>query len=89
LPGDIKAGRHYMHPSGIRIGVPEVTRLGMKEDQMIDIAHFIKRVVIEKENPTIVANDVSNFRKEFQKVHYTFDDITGAYEYISLVNRSK
>ena len=89
LPGDIKAGRHYMHPSGIRIGVPEVTRLGMKEDQMIDIAHFIKRVVIEKEDPTIVANDVSNFRKEFQKVHYTFDNITGAYEYISLVNRSK
>ncbi len=89
LPGDIKAGRHYMHPSGIRIGVPEVTRLGMKEDQMIDIAHFIKRVVIEKEDPTIVAKDVSNFRKEFQKVHYTFDNITGAYEYISLVNRSK
>jgi glycine hydroxymethyltransferase len=61
----------------------------MKEDQMIDIAHFIKRVVIEKEDPTIVAKDVSNFRKEFQKVHYTFDNLIGAYEYISLVNRSR
>jgi glycine hydroxymethyltransferase len=78
-----------MHPSGIRIGVPEVTRLGMKEDQMIDIAHFIKRVVIEKEDPTNVAKDVSDFKKEFQKVHYTFDNIIGAYEYISLVNRFK
>src|SRR5919206_108612 len=35
LPGDIKAGRHYMHPSGIRIGVSEITRLGMKESEMI------------------------------------------------------
>src|SRR3712207_7021572 len=34
LPGDIKAGRHYMHPSGVRVGVPETTRLGMKEGEM-------------------------------------------------------
>ena len=34
LPVDIKSGRHYMHPSGIRIGVPEITRLGLKENEM-------------------------------------------------------
>jgi glycine hydroxymethyltransferase len=87
LPGDIKAGRHYMHPSGVRIGVPETTRLGMKEGEMRDIAGFIKRVVVDKQDPLIVAKDVADFRKEFQQVHYAFDNTLGAYEYISLVNK--
>jgi len=88
LPGDIKAGRHYMHPSGIRIGVPETTRLGMKESEMKEIANFIKGIVIDKKDPVTVARKVEDFRKEFQKVHYAFDTVIGAYEYISLVGRS-
>jgi glycine hydroxymethyltransferase len=87
LPGDIKAGRHYMHPSGIRIGVPEITRLGMKEGEMKEIANFIKRVVVNMQDPSVVSKDVSDFRNQFQKVHYTFDNAVGAYEYITLVNR--
>jgi len=83
LPGDIKAGRHYMHPSGVRIGVPEVTRLGMKESEMNVIASFIKRVVIDKVDPLQIAKEVSEFRKEFQKVHYAFDDQMSAYEYVN------
>jgi len=84
LPGDIKAGRHYMHPSGVRIGVPETTRLGMKEGEMRDIANFIKRVVVDKQEPSIVARDVIEFRKQFQQVQYAFDNAIKAYEYISL-----
>jgi glycine hydroxymethyltransferase len=83
LPGDIKAGRHYMHPSGVRIGVPEVTRLGMKESEMNVIASFIKRVVIDKVDPMQIAKDVSEFRKDFQKVHYAFEDHMSAYEYVN------
>lgn len=83
LPGDIKAGRHYMHPSGVRIGVPEVTRLGMKESEMNVIASFIKRVVIDKVDPMRIAKDVSEFRKNFQKVHYAFEDHMSAYEYVN------
>src|SRR5688572_24932216 len=56
LPGDIKAGRHYMHPGGVRIGVPETTRLGMKEGEMREIASFIKRVVVDKQDPAMIAN---------------------------------
>jgi glycine hydroxymethyltransferase len=82
LPGDIKAGKHYMHPSGVRIGVPEVTRLGMKKGDMETIAAFIKRVVIDKVDPTQVAKDVSAFRKDFQKVHYAFDNTMLAHEYV-------
>ena len=89
LPGDIKAGRHYMHPSGVRIGVPETTRLGMKESEMKEIANFIKRVIVEKQDPGIVRKDVADFRKQFQKVHYAFDNAVGAYEYISLIDNGK
>jgi glycine hydroxymethyltransferase len=89
LPGDIKAGRHYMHPSGVRIGVPETTRLGMKESEMKEIANFIKRVIVEKQDPDIVRNDVAEFRKQFQKVYYAFDNAVGAYEYISLIGDGK
>src|ERR671927_1051179 len=86
LPGDIKAGRHYMHPSGIRIGVSEITRLGMKESEMTEIASLIKRVVADMQDPHIVAKDVIDFRKQFQKVWYAFDNAIGAYEYINLVS---
>jgi len=89
LPGDIKLGKHYMHPSGIRIGVPEVTRLGMKENEMQEIADFIKRVVIDKQDPNIISQEVFNFRIRFKKVHYTFDNSLGAYEYKSLVGISQ
>src|SRR5919206_1925346 len=85
LPGDIKAGRHYMHPSGVRIGVPETTRLGMKESDMKEIANFIKRIVIDKSDPKQVANSVFKFRKQFQHVQYAFDNEVKAYEYISLI----
>ena len=78
-----------MHPSGIRIGVPETTRLGMKESEMKEIAKFIKRVIVEKQDPAIVRNDVADFRKQFQKVHYAFDNAVGAYEYISLIGDDK
>src|ERR671939_1279080 len=65
LPGDIKLGKHYMHPGGVRIGVPEVTRLGMRENEMHEIADFIKRVVIDKQDPKIISQEVFNFRMKF------------------------
>jgi glycine hydroxymethyltransferase len=85
LPGDIKAGRHYMHPGGVRIGVPEVTRLGMKEGEMKDIANFIKRVVVDKQDTAKISADVAAFRKQYQNVQYAFDNAVKAYEYVSLV----
>ena len=84
LPGDIKSGKHYMHPSGIRIGVPEVTRLGMRESEMKEIALFIKEVVIDKSDSARVGMDVSKFRQQFQKVQYAFENSTDAYEYIKI-----
>jgi len=84
LPWDIKEGRHFMHPGGIRLGTSEVTRLGMKESEMVEIAEFIKRVVIDKENVGKVKEDVAEFRKDFRKVHYCFEDAAEAYKYVRL-----
>lgn len=84
IPGDIKAGRNYFHPGGIRLGVSEITRLGMKKNEMEEIASLIKNIVIEKKDPKKVLSKVKSFRKNFQKVKFCFDNKLGAYEYVKL-----
>jgi glycine hydroxymethyltransferase len=84
LPLDVRMGRHYTHPGGIRLGTQELTRLGMRESDMETIANFIKRVVIDKESPTQVKRDVTDFRKDFQQVHFCFENATQAYKYIKI-----
>lgn len=84
IPGDIKAGRNYFHPGGIRLGVAEITRLGMKESDMKEVAGFIKKVVVDKKDAKKIAVEVKKFRKDFQKVQYCFDNKLGAYEYVKL-----
>ena len=84
IPGDLKANRHYMHPGGIRLGTSEITRLGMKESEMKEIASMIKDIVIDKKEPGEMKGKIAEFRKEFQKTQYCFDNKVGAYEYIKL-----
>ncbi len=83
LPWDIvRDHRNYMNPGGIRLGVSEVTRLGMKEKDMDIIADLMKEVIVDLKKPEDVRADVSEFRKEFQRVKYCFPAKTKAYEYI-------
>jgi glycine hydroxymethyltransferase len=84
IPGDIKAGRNYFHPGGIRLGVSEITRLGMKQDQMKEIASYMKEIIIDKKESKKILAKVKEFRKKYQKVHYCFDNKLGAYEYVKL-----
>jgi glycine hydroxymethyltransferase len=84
LPWDIREGRNYRNPSGIRLGTPEVTRLGMKEREMEEIAEFIKRVVVDGEDTKRVAGEVAEFRQDYQRVHYCFESATQAYEYVKI-----
>ena len=60
-------------PSGIRIGTQEITRMGMKETDMKEIASFMKRVGLDGEKPAKVKEDVVEFRKCFNKMHFCFD----------------
>jgi len=84
LPWDIREGRHYKNPGGIRLGASEVTRLGMKEREMGEVAEFIRRAVIDGEAPERVAADVVEFRRDYQRVHYAFESATQAYDYIRI-----
>lgn len=61
------------NPSGIRLGTPEVTRVGMKEPEMKEIAGFMKRIAIDKESPRNVREDVIELKKNFMNVKYCFD----------------
>jgi len=85
LPWDIREGRHFMHPGGIRLGTSEVTRLGMKENDMEEIADFMKRIVLDEESPEKVGKDVTEFRKDFQTIHYCFEKEVEAYSYIKIL----
>ncbi|MEE9609717.1 MAG: serine hydroxymethyltransferase, partial [Desulfatiglandales bacterium] len=60
-------------PSGIRLGTQELTRLGMGESEMQEIAGFYKRLIIDKEKGEKVKNDVIELKKGFKKVEFSFD----------------
>lgn len=61
-------------PGGLRMGTIEVTRLGMREDDMDQIADFMARILVEGESPESVGEDVIEFRLPFQTLYYSFDD---------------
>jgi glycine hydroxymethyltransferase len=58
--------------SGVRLGVCEATRRGMKENEMRRIAAFMKRVIVDNEDPNSVKGDVTKFVEEFQEIAYCF-----------------
>jgi len=59
------------NPSGIRMGVQEMTRFGMKEGEMKEVARLIKRVM-DGEDPKKVKEDVVELRKQFVEVKYGY-----------------
>ena len=70
IPGDTD---NPTKPRGLRIGVQEMTRFGMKEEEMKQIARFISEVVIKNEETEKVRKDVEEFRGRFQKTAYCFE----------------
>jgi glycine hydroxymethyltransferase len=70
LPGDTKA----MTPSGLRLGVQELTRVGMDTTQMEEVASLYARVLIKGEDAAAVKRDVTALKSEFQTIRYCFND---------------
>jgi len=62
---------NHDHPDGIRIGVQEMTRLGMKEPEMERIAELMQECIM-KNIP--VKDEVNKFRDAYQTVQYSYDE---------------
>lgn len=58
------------NPVGIRLGVQEMTRFGMKESEMEIIADLFKKCLIDGK---YIADEVEEFRCKYQQIHYSFD----------------
>jgi len=74
LPWDDANTAKY-RPSGIRIGVQELTRIGMKENDMQDVAEFFKRVIMDKEPIERVKLDVKEKKESFSKILFCYNPI--------------
>jgi glycine hydroxymethyltransferase len=61
LPGDANA---------LRLGTQELTRWGMKPDEMRTVAKLMARVLVNGETPERVREDVRVFREGFRDVHF-------------------
>jgi glycine hydroxymethyltransferase len=74
-----------LNPSGIRLGTQELTRVGMKESEMVDVAEFLKRICIDKDDPKKVGEDLKEFKKNFSTIQYCFDAGSPAYKMFDVV----
>ncbi|RLI83311.1 serine hydroxymethyltransferase [Archaeoglobales archaeon] len=61
-------------PSGIRIGVQEVTRLGMKEDEMEEIAEIIHSRLVKGDGEVELRQRVRELKQKFSTIKYTFEE---------------
>ena len=61
-------------PGGLRMGTIEVTRLGMAETEMDRIADFMSRIIVERQKPEAVVEEVTAFRLPFQTLYYCFEN---------------
>jgi glycine hydroxymethyltransferase len=81
IPGDTDP----LNPSGLRLGTPELTRIGMKEKEMDDVATFYERTLLKNEDVKKIRKDVKAFRKDFQELHFCFKEGFRGYDYHKLI----
>ncbi|MFC1950581.1 hypothetical protein ACFLWD_02840 [Chloroflexota bacterium] len=57
----------FTSSSGLRLGVQEMTRFGMKEENFGELAEYVAAVILNERD---VSQKVSSFRGRFTKMHY-------------------
>lgn len=66
LPDD----ESFLEASGIRMGVQEMTRFGMKEEDFRELAGYVAEVIIKN---TQTKDKVANLRQKFLEMHYCLE----------------
>ena len=62
--------------NGLRIGTPELARLGLTADHMPELASFIARGLANDTASTRIGDEVTQWRRQFRGVHFTADNPT-------------
>ena len=70
LPGDTKA----LTPSGLRLGVQELTRVGMGKNEMAEVAKLFAEVLIHDQEPSLVKQKVKDLKSNFEVIRYCFNE---------------
>jgi glycine hydroxymethyltransferase len=83
LPGD----KSPKHPGGIRLGTPEVTRVGMTEREMERVAGLFDDLLHRGRAPEQVRADAAELKAGFTTLRYCFGAGEAAYRYYDLVGR--
>jgi aminomethyltransferase len=65
----IPSDESFTSSSGLRMGVAEMTRFGMKEDDFVEFAAIFNEAVHGRN----VGDEVARFRERFQTLHFCFD----------------
>ncbi len=83
LPGDTSP----KHPSGIRLGSSEVTRVGMTPKEMPKIAELLDGLLHHGRDPASIAEQAAELKSGFTTLEYCFAAGEAAYRYYDLVGR--
>ena len=83
LPGDASP----KHPQGIRLGTPELTRVGMKEREMARVAELFDGLLHRGVPSEATRSRVAELKRSFTTVQYCFGAGEAAYRYYDLVGR--
>jgi glycine hydroxymethyltransferase len=83
LPGDTSP----KHPSGVRLGTPELTRVGMKEPEMERVADLFDALLHKGRSIEEVRASAAELKRDFTTVQYCFGAGEAAYRYYDLVGR--
>jgi len=83
LPGD----RSPKNPGGVRLGTPEVTRVGMGPKEMVRIAELFDDLLHQGKAPATVADAAAELKSGFTTIQYCFGAGEAAYRYYDLVGR--
>jgi glycine hydroxymethyltransferase len=83
LPGD----KSPKQPGGVRLGTPEVTRVGMQEREMGAIAELFDDLLHKGRSAEEVRGRAAELKRGFTTLRYCFGAGEAAYRYYDLVGR--
>jgi glycine hydroxymethyltransferase len=83
LPGDTSP----KHPQGIRLGTPELTRVGMHEKEMERVAELMDGLLHRGRPAETIREEAATLKSAFTGLEYCFGRGESAYRYYELVGR--